>query len=240
MNNMRTLKALILAALLQMLQTSAMAADPDADADLRARTRNALAQPPLHVPVPDTRATEDQLERTRRALQQAPRKGMPDISVARRKRMELKDLLRSAPKIEQEDQVGPIVFVSLAVPMPSLVQLASDAKRVGGVLVMRGTINGSLKQTVAALQRLSEQGVEIQIDPQAFTRYGVAVVPSVLVDLGGSGGCEAKQSCTDRSALIEGDVTLGHALDHIARTTGSKRLRSQVQQWTAMLSGVTR
>lgn len=238
--NMRRIQALSLAALMQLLLTSAVAADLDVGTDLLARTRNALAQPPLNAPLPDTQMTDDQLERTRRALQQAPRKGMPDISVAPRSRMELNDLLRSAPKIEQEGHFGPLVFVSLAVPMPSLVQLASDAKKVGGVLVMRGTINGSLKQTVAALQRLSEQGVEVQIDPQSFTRYGVTVVPSVLVDLGGSGGCEATRSCTDRSALIEGDVTLGHALEHIARTTGSKRLRSQVQQWTAMLSGVTR
>lgn len=205
--------------------------------DLQDRTQRALEQPPMRRPLPEVRITDELREQTKRALSQEPKRGIPDVEVSRRNSVDIKDLLRSAPKVDTEHRTGPIVFVSLSVPMGSLVQLASDAKSVGGVLVMRGTVNGSLAQTVAAVQRLAQQGVEVQIDPQAFTRYQVSVVPSVVVDLSGQSGCEATRACADRSALVEGDVTLRHSLDHIAKTTKSKRLKGQVEQWITALNG---
>ena len=201
------------------------------------RTQRALDQPLIRQPVPDAQMTDELRERTKNALAQQPRQGIPDVPVAKRNSVDIKDLLRSAPKVDHESGSGPIVFVSLSMPMGSLVQLATDAKSVGGVLVMRGTVNGSLKQTVASVQRLSQEGVEVQIDPQAFTRYQVSVVPSVVVDLSGQSGCEAARACADRSDLIEGDVTLRHSLEHIARTAKSKRLKSQVEQWVLALRG---
>lgn len=219
--------------------TTAWAQQPadDLGPELRDRTRDALDQPLTRPPLPDGRSTAEQAERTRRALEQAPRGGMPEVSVTRRQQLDLNELLRAAPKVESEHTSGPVVFVSLSMPQGSLLRLAHDAQKIGGVLVMRGTVNGSLKQTVAAVQRLSAQGVEVQIDPQAFTRYGVSVVPSVVLDLGGVSGCDTSRSCRDRSALIEGDVTLRHSLEHMARTASSQRVRAQAREWVASLDG---
>ena len=221
-----------------LFSAAASAADPAADA--RKRTQRALEQPPLRAPLPDGAATDEQRQRTRKALEQSPRPGIPDVALQRDQQFNLNDLLRSAPKVETESNTGPIVFVSLSMPMGSLQRLAADAHKVGGVLVMRGTVNGSLRQTVKAVQRLSEQGVEVQLDPQAFTRYRVVVVPSVLVDLSGPSGCEAARACADRSVLVEGDVSLAHSLDHIARFSLSPKLKSQATQWVALLNGGVR
>lgn len=225
--------------LLILLSTSALctvAMATDLQEQLRERTERALTQPPLKAPVPQVPLSEEQRQRTKEALSQTPQRyGLPDVRVKPSQRVDINEVLRSAPKIERESSSGPIVFVSLSMPLGSLVRLAADAQKVGGVLVMRGTVNGSLKQTVEAVQRLSEQGVEIQIDPQAFGRYQVSVVPSMVVDLSGPQGCEATKACSNRSPVIEGDVSLGYSLAYIARNTRPGKLRTEVDRWLSTL-----
>lgn len=211
----------------------------DLNEQLRDRTERALQQQPIKSVIPEAELGEDQRKRTQDALRQAPQRyGLPDVRLQRSQRVDINEVLRSAPKIERESSSGPIVFVSLSMPLGSLVRLAADAQKVGGVLVMRGTVNGSLKQTVEAVQRLSEQGVEVQIDPQAFTRYNVNVVPAMVVDLSGPQGCEATKACANRSPLIEGDVSLSYSLGYIARTARSGKLKSEVDRWVSLLGAV--
>ena len=224
---------------LVLLSASALctvATATDLQEQLRERTERALTQPPLKAPLPQVPLSEEQRQRTKEALSQTPQRyGLPDVRVKPSQRVDINEVLRSAPKIERESSSGPIVFVSLSMPLGSLVRLAADAQKVGGVLVMRGTVNGSLKQTVEAVQRLSEQGVEIQIDPQAFGRYQVSVVPAMVVDLSGPQGCEATKACANRSPLIEGDVSLGYSLAYIARNTRPGKLRTEVDRWLSIL-----
>ncbi len=221
------------------LLATAPASASDLQEQLRERTDRALNQAPVKIPVPDGNLSDEQRKRTREALSQEPQRyGMPEPRIQRSQRVDLNELLRTAPKVDRVASSGPIVFVSLSMPMGSLVRLAGDAQRVGGVLVMRGTVNGSLKQTVEAVQRLSEQGVEVQIDPQAFARYQVEVVPAMVVDLSGPQGCEAAKACANRSALIEGDVSLAYSLAHIARTSKPGKLKTEVDRWVSVLGGV--
>jgi conjugal transfer pilus assembly protein TrbC len=229
----------VTAALFSCAFACAAAVAADLNGQLRERTDRALQQPPMKGMVPEGDIGEEQRKRTQEALRQTPgRYGLPDVRVQRSQRVDINEVLRTAPKVERDTATGPIVFVSLSMPMGSLVRLAADAQKVGGVLVMRGTVNGSLKQTVEAVQRLSEKGVEVQIDPQAFTRYQVTAVPAMVVDLSGPQGCEATKACANRSPLVEGDVSLKYSLEYIARTSRPGRLKTEADRWIAMLGGV--
>lgn len=115
-----------------------------------------------------------------------------------------------------------LVFVSLAMPEPALALLAEQAARARATLVLRGVHDDSLARTVARVHSLvGRHPVAVQIDPQAFSRYGVTVVPTVVVVRAGTAqaGC-AQQSCpADASAFVgvSGDVSLDYALEHVAR-----------------------
>lgn len=208
---------------------------------LRSRTQEVLKQPPLRMPIPEVPISEEQRKRTSKALSQSPIKGMPEVTVSRPQGVDINEIIRkSAPDLQtaSKDSSGPMIFVSLSMPQGSLKQLALDAQKVGGVLLMRGTVNRSLKETVAAIKPLADQGVEINIDPTSFERYGIKVVPTFVVDLSGARGCDDGVACAQRSALIEGDVTLAHALEYIARTTSKDgSLHKQVAVWRSELEG---
>ena len=123
---------------------------------------------------------------------------------------------------------GPIlmVFISLSMPEATLKRLVSQAARAKASLLIRGLLNGSLRDTVARTQALlAGQSVAFQIDPQAFERYAITQVPSfVLVREGadstpcGDGG---RGSCSPPNDYVRlaGDVSLDYALGHIQRRT---------------------
>ena len=118
-----------------------------------------------------------------------------------------------------------LVFVSLALPRPSLERLIEQTARARARLVIRGFANGSLKETVRQIQQLiGPRKAAIQIDPRAFDRYGVRKVPSFVLARAGANvrACEA-HACEPPEAhiLVAGDVSLGYALEamrHMAPT----------------------
>lgn len=115
-----------------------------------------------------------------------------------------------------------LVFVSLSMPRPTLTLLAEQAARARATLVLRGVHDNSLARTVARVRSLvGQHPAAVQIDPQAFSRYGVTVVPTVVVVRAGAAQAAcAQQSCpADPSAFVgvAGDVSLDYALEHVAR-----------------------
>lgn len=114
-----------------------------------------------------------------------------------------------------------VIFLSFSLPEPTLVRLIAQAERLQAKVVIRGLHKESLKETVAATRRLiGVRRVAVDIDPQAFTRFGVLEVPSfVAIKAGaslrecGSGACIAP----DAFALVAGDVSAEYALEYIAR-----------------------
>ncbi|HRH87193.1 MAG TPA: type-F conjugative transfer system pilin assembly protein TrbC [Rubrivivax sp.] len=121
-------------------------------------------------------------------------------------------------------KAGPtlLVFVSFAMPEATIIRLLDQAARAGATLVLRGLVNGSMRDTVERMQRLiGERRVAVQIDPQAFDRFSIVRTPSfVLVRSGaaaqacGSGACLA----SDQFVLAAGDVSLDYALRFFERT----------------------
>jgi conjugal transfer pilus assembly protein TrbC len=124
------------------------------------------------------------------------------------------DLAQSGP--------GMIVFASLAMPRPSLDRLLDQAARAQAAVVLRGFVNGSLRETVAQVQALiGTRQVAVQIDPPAFDRFAITRVPSVVLLRDGarpascaSGTCAAPEDYLQ----VAGDVSLDYALEHMQRS----------------------
>ena len=117
-----------------------------------------------------------------------------------------------------------LVFVSFAMPEATIGRLLDQAARAGATLVLRGLINGSMRDTVERMQRLiGERRVAVQIDPQAFDRFSIVRTPSfVLVRSGASAQPCSSGTCvaSDQFVMAAGDVSLDYALQFF-RTLGT-------------------
>ena len=115
-----------------------------------------------------------------------------------------------------------LVFISFAMPDATLGRLLEQAERTGATLVLRGLVNGSLRDTVERMQRLiGERQVAVQIDPQAFDRFSIVRTPSfVLVRNGASPQPCSNGTClaSDQFVMAAGDVSLDYALSFFERS----------------------
>lgn len=120
-------------------------------------------------------------------------------------------------------KAGPkvLIFVSFAMPEPTLQRLVDQAARAGATLVLRGLANGSIRDTVTQMQALiGSRRVAVQIDPEAFDRYGITRTPTfVLVkEDAGSVACAFRACGPSQSfAKVAGDVTLEYAMQYMGR-----------------------
>ena len=120
-------------------------------------------------------------------------------------------------------QSGPglLVFVSFSMPEPTLRRLVDQAAKAQAVLVIRGFVNGSLRETVAHARGLiGHRQVAFQIDPQSFDRFAVVKTPTfVLVRDGAQGKACGAGLCfpADTFVATSGDVSLDYALEFIER-----------------------
>ncbi|MTW02726.1 type-F conjugative transfer system pilin assembly protein TrbC [Pseudoduganella ginsengisoli] len=130
-----------------------------------------------------------------------------------------------------------IVFISLAMPEGALRRLLADGARSGAVLVLRGLEDGSIRKTVAHIGQLAGGRTgAIQIDPQAFARYGVQQVPVVVLARGAgtTTGCgEPGCAPADSFVSVAGDVSIAHALDHVVRS--APQFRADAERLRALL-----
>jgi conjugal transfer pilus assembly protein TrbC len=114
-----------------------------------------------------------------------------------------------------------LVFVTLAMPEPTLKLVIDQAARARAVLVLRGLEHASIRRTAAHVRQLiGQEQVEWLIDPQAFDRYGVEQAPTfVLVKAGAQASDCARGSCIapEAFASVTGDVSIAYALEAIAR-----------------------
>lgn len=86
---------------------------------------------------------------------------------------------------------GRYIFVSLAMPEAELVAALAEASGQQAVVVIRGLAPGETVVSAGArLKRLAERlpadtpPPEVQLDPTAFTRFAVSVVPTLVVFAG--------------------------------------------------------
>jgi conjugal transfer pilus assembly protein TrbC len=106
--------------------------------------------------------------------------------------------------------------------------LVDQAARAGATLVLRGLVNGSIRDTVTRMQALiGSRRVDIQIDPEAFDRHGITRTPTFVLVTDGAGteAC-ASRACGSSQQFVKvaGDVTLDYAIQYLRRSAqGSVR-----------------
>ena len=107
-------------------------------------------------------------------------------------------------------------------PEATITRLLDQAARARATLVLRGFVNGSLRDTVERMQRLiGNRQVAVQIDPQAFDRFSIVRTPSfVLVREGAASKPCATGMCiaSDQFVLAAGDVSLDYVLRFFERS----------------------
>jgi len=115
-----------------------------------------------------------------------------------------------------------LVFISFAMPEATITRLLDQVARARAMLLLRGLVNGSLRDTVEHMQRLiGTRQVAVQIDPQAFDRFAITRTPSfVLVRDGAASQPCAAGMCIagDQFVLAAGDVSLDYALQLFERS----------------------
>jgi conjugal transfer pilus assembly protein TrbC len=120
-------------------------------------------------------------------------------------------------------KAGPkvLIFVSFAMPEATLQRLVDQAALAGATLVLRGLVNGSIRDTVTRMQALiGSRRVAVQIDPEAFDRHGITRTPTFVLVMGGAGteAC-ASRACGSSQQFVKvaGDVTLDYAMRYLNR-----------------------
>ncbi|MDE1543952.1 type-F conjugative transfer system pilin assembly protein TrbC [Dechloromonas agitata] len=132
---------------------------------------------------------------------------------------------------------GLFVFVSLAMPEPTLARLVDQAARAKASILIRGFANGSLRETAGRIQKLiGQREVAVLIDPQAFERYAVKRVPTfVLARDGARPAACTGGTCPPPTDYVStaGDVSLDYALDQLRRA--APRFESEAGVFLARL-----
>lgn len=100
-----------------------------------------------------------------------------------------------------------------------------QASRARAPLILQGLSNGSLTETITRVKRLiGQRSVGVQIDPQAYDRYGIGVVPAFVLTAAGArpGSCESA-TCIQGDAFVKasGDVSLDLALRQLGRSSAA-------------------
>lgn len=110
-----------------------------------------------------------------------------------------------------------IIFVSMSMPDTMLKGYAQQAKRFGATMVLRGMVNDRMSQTQEKIQKLNAGGAAWQINPEAFTKFRVEKVPSIVVASAESSSV-MEDGCSPPGtyALVAGDVGVAAALDRIS------------------------
>lgn len=109
------------------------------------------------------------------------------------------------------------VFVSLSLPEASLIELGKQAKKIDGVLVLRGLKDASFKKTAQAFKAFIEKtGYGLIIDPMLFKTFEVTTAPTFVI-------AQAQPSCPQNSSCpapaydkLSGHVSLEYALRELA------------------------
>ncbi len=84
-----------------------------------------------------------------------------------------------------ETPTGPhlLLFLSFSAPSDTWKSFSADLQALGGTIVLRGLPNNSFQEFALRIKHLKEEGVDvpIQIDPDAFERYNIEAVPTLVL-----------------------------------------------------------
>jgi conjugal transfer pilus assembly protein TrbC len=135
---------------------------------------------------------------------------------------------QAAPKPKNTSDL--MIFVSMSMPEAMLQNYAAQAKRFGGVLMMRGFIDDKLSTTREVLQRLNAAGASWEISPEPFKHFKITKVPAIVMATADStsvleDGCAKPDTYT----AIFGDLPVSAALDKMA-LLGQKEIAAMAKK----------
>ena len=128
-------------------------------------------------------------------------------------------------------KAGPkvLIFVSFAMPEPTLQRLVDQAARAGATLVLRGLVNGSIRETVTRMLALiGSRRVAVEISPEAFDRFAITQTPTFVLVFASAakGGCQAQECLATKTyRKVSGDVSLDYAIALMRKPTPSPTKR---------------
>lgn len=123
-----------------------------------------------------------------------------------------------------------MIFVSLSMPDKMLKNYATQAKRFGGVLILRGFVGDKMSITKQQLLLLNAAGAEWDINPEPFKTFKIDKVPAIVMASADSGsvlenGCARPETYT----AVFGDITVLDALDKMA-LRGQKKIAEMARK----------
>ncbi|TGB52840.1 conjugal transfer protein TrbC [Escherichia sp. E5028] len=152
-----------------------------------------------------------------------------------------------------EEEQGPklagnqlVMFVSSSMPLTTLRNYARDLSRVGGVMVMRGTVGGiskmnetiSLTRNVLVANPTCEGakckmwGTEMLIDPMLFRLYGINKVPALIYqpDMHIQSYCDGLENVNKASAVVYGDASVHSLLERMNMISPDAKVKALVER----------
>lgn len=142
-----------------------------------------------------------------------------------------------------------VMFVSSSMPIQTLRNYARDLSKVGGVMVIRGslgnsegTLDGYLKMrqwiwSILKVDRYCDKPTcatwktEVLFDPVLFDMYGIAKVPALIYqpDMGIGSYCDDPSKAVKSSAIAYGDAYLGELIDSLIRQGEDKPILTSLR-----------
>jgi type-F conjugative transfer system pilin assembly protein TrbC len=127
------------------------------------------------------------------------------------------------------------IFVSNSMPRPLLKAYALEAKKYNGALIFKGLPDGSFKAMSELVQYISkdqdqdaEDNLAIQIDDEAFDKFGVTAVPTFV--LSQERECTEAIGCQNSYDKISGNIGIKAALEKFAESGELKEASAKILQ----------
>lgn len=136
-----------------------------------------------------------------------------------------------------DTRIRPLILISFGMPDSQIRSLLKEAHRLKAAVVIRGLIHDDWGQTIAAIHRLSDDGLSgISIDPTVFVRFNVSRVPTFVLPL------ERLEPCTQdgcrpvKHVRATGSASLSYFLHFITRV-GKPEEQHKARNWLARHKG---
>jgi len=127
------------------------------------------------------------------------------------------------------------VFVSSSMPVSLLKSYAYEAKKYGATLVFKGLPQDSFKELSKLVLAMNDGSLEednnmsgVQIDDEAFDRFKVTSVPSIL--LSDESTCETPDLCKLAYDKIDGNLEIEVALQKFAKEGDMKDAADRIMK----------
>jgi type-F conjugative transfer system pilin assembly protein TrbC len=234
---MKILKSIFLASVVAAACASVAQAQSDGmptDAEIKAQQKQinnsfqATDVKPLNGPTKRTIESTNQGKSFGATLDAANQIKGDFGSVSKASRAQFENLARgkmqAKPQVERKGESDLMIFVSFSMPDEMIASYVQQAKRFGGVLMIRGFVADKMSMTKAAIERLNQSGVEWQINPEPFKKFKVEKVPAIVLASVEDAQSVMEDGCATPGtySMVTGDLAILDALDKISLRSQTK------------------